>query len=282
MKKVAAVTVTYNNAGMLRGLLEDLLGQTRPLDEVIVVDNASSDGTDRMMGERFPGVRYLRLPENEGSAGGYCEGVRLASEGSDLVWTLDDDVRLRPDSLGELLRGMEALEELRKIGAVRSVGEKHPQSLPTQLDIIPWRGSLIKTDAVRELGLPRKEYFIYGEDLEYSLRLRKAGYVFFWIPSSRCVERRGGKTDDTFLGKAVRIYPTAFRLYYAFRNECNIYLEYRRAGRLACVFLYAAKVAVYLVVSEGCGGFGKIRAIAAGLIDGLRGRLGRNAEYLPA
>ena len=148
----------------------------------------------------------MRLRENTGSAGGYYEGIKAALENSDLIWTLDDDVRLRDNSLEELLNGLEGLGGAGKVGIVRSVGRTHPHSFPTELEICPWRGSLIRADAIREVGLPSKEFFIYGEDLEYSLRLKKNGFKCFWIPSSKCIEVREGKTNDTLFGKTARIY----------------------------------------------------------------------------
>ena len=153
--------------------------------------------------------------------------------------------------------------------------------VPTEFEFFTWRGSLIRSDVVNRFGLPTKEYFIYGEDLEYSLRMRENGYKCYWIPSSRCVEIRDGKTDDKFLGKSVKIYPHRFRLYYAFRNEFNIYLRYRCPIRFLRTFLYALKVMLYVLIAERLNGAGKIRAIITGFIDGFRGRLGKNIRYLP-
>lgn len=281
MKNVSAVIVTFNNAEMLQDLLEDLSTQTRPLDQIVVVDNFSSDKTEIAVKENFPNVIYKRLSENMGSAGGYYEGMKIAAENSDYIWTLDDDVRMESNSLENLLIGLDSLENSHKIGAVRSVGQKHPYDVPTELAMIAWRGTLIKTDAVKSIGLPGREYFLYGEDLEYALRLKKYGYSFFWIPSSRCVERRQGKTDDIMFGRAVKIYPTTFRLYYAFRNEIYIYILYRKIYSLIKTFIYALKVIVYLLISEKIRGLKKIKAIFNGIIHGIQGRLGRDDNYLP-
>ena len=279
--RVSAVIVTFNNAMMLRELIRDLFSQTYPPDHIIVVDNASDDNTPEVMRNNFPGVKYIRLRENTGSAGGYYEGIKAALENSDLIWTLDDDVRLCDNSLEELLNGLEGLECVRQVGAVRSVGRTHPHSFPTELEICPWRGSLIRADAIKKVGLPSKEYFIYGEDLEYSLRLKKNGFKCFWIPSSKCVEVRDGKTNDKLFGKTVRIYPSNFRLYYAFRNEFNIYLKYRYPIKFARTFFYALKVILYILLAHRANSPDKLKAIVIGFIDGIRGTLGKNGKYLP-
>ena len=281
MSHVTAVIVTYNNVAMLRDLLGDLCAQSRPVDEIVVVDNASSDGTEHEVTANYPSVKYVRLPENTGSAGGYCEGIRIASAASDLIWTLDDDVRLEKRALEFLVQGLEILQASTRIGAVRCVGESHSSSLPTELEFVPWRGTLFPVDVIRETGLPEREYFLYGEDLEYSLRLRRLGYAFFWIPASRCFERRQGKIRFTLFGRQQQAYATAFRLYYAFRNEVSIYLTYRCFLRLLRTLLYAMKVAAYLCTAERAKSGHKITAIARGIRDGFSHRLGRNQDYVP-
>ena len=84
---------------MLANLLNDLRIQSRLPDEVIVVDNASLDQTESMVKVNYPAVNYIKLVENLGSAGGYYEGIKRAAESSDFIYTLDDDVCLKPDTL---------------------------------------------------------------------------------------------------------------------------------------------------------------------------------------
>lgn len=281
MKKVAGVIVTYNNVDMLKDLLCDLLAQTRPLDEIIVVDNASSDGTEKMLKREFPRLRYIRLAENTGSAGGYYEGIKAAIENNDFIWTLDDDVSLKNDSLDKVLKEFNKLENYGKVGAVRSVSEKYRQSMATKIDFFAWRGTLIKTEAVKDAGLPRRDYFIYSDDLEYSLRLAKKGYIFYWVPLSKCNERRiSRKTNNKIFGKAIKIYSEPFRLYYAFRNEIATCLRYKCLNRLTRILLYALKVSLYILFFYKRNCLEKLKAIMEGLRDGFRGRLGKNIKYL--
>jgi GT2 family glycosyltransferase len=282
--KISAVIVTFNNVEMLENLLEDIYMQRRFPDDVIVIDNASWDYTENMVRSNYPKVRYVKLIENLGSAGGYHEGIKLATESSDFIYTLDDDVRLNPDTLSEILKGFYQLEKSSpsRIGAVRSVGKGHPEDVPTKLDICPWRGTLFKTSIVREVGLPSPDYFLYGEDLEYSLRLAKKGYCFYWIPESICQERyrdRDGKTHVEIFGKRSVCYQDPFRLYYAFRNEISIYKQYHLVFKMFHTFMYAAKVVLLILITEGGTGQKAIRAVKKGVIDGLSGRLGKNLSY---
>jgi len=70
-ENICAVIVTYNRKELLRECLKAVLAQTRPPEHVLVVDNASTDGTPEMLQEEFPQVEVLCLPENQGSAGGF-------------------------------------------------------------------------------------------------------------------------------------------------------------------------------------------------------------------
>jgi GT2 family glycosyltransferase len=76
--KIAAVIATYNRKKLLRECLQALLSQTRQLDEIIVVDGNSTDGTNLMMESEFPHVTYIRLNKNIGASGHFHEGMKLA------------------------------------------------------------------------------------------------------------------------------------------------------------------------------------------------------------
>jgi GT2 family glycosyltransferase len=275
MSRVAVVIVTYNNAGMLEPLLRSLEAQSRRPDSCILVDNASSDTTSSVAA-RFPGVTYIRLPRNTGSAGGYAEGLRIALQlGFDLVWTLDDDVRIEPGSLEGAIKTLKSFPQQERVCAVRSVGAGHPFASPTPLAIAPWRGTLFTEEAIRRAGPPERGFFLYGEDLEYSLRLARLGYKFYWAPASRCVESRiDGKTELRFLGRKAKVYFEPRRIYYAFRNEIYIYMRYHRTVDVIKVLGYALKLAASFILLRPAGAAERIRAIACGILDGFRGRLG--------
>ena len=85
MKKIAAIVVTYNNTEMLNNLLEDFHNQTRPLDEIIVIDNSAMEETKDMVAAKYPDVTYIGLTENQGSAGGFHEGLKVGLVNNDFM-----------------------------------------------------------------------------------------------------------------------------------------------------------------------------------------------------
>jgi rhamnopyranosyl-N-acetylglucosaminyl-diphospho-decaprenol beta-1,3/1,4-galactofuranosyltransferase len=197
-RRIAAVVVTYNRLEMLQRLVK-VLADVPELDEVLVVDNASTDGTgDWLDGLDAPEVHGRTLDHNGGGAGGFSEGLRWAVErGADLIWLMDDDGTPQPGCLERLL---EHEGELDFWGPV-VVDETDPERLvfPIRLPgrtrvvhrmadvrraasegmirdiVIPFNGVLVTRELVGRIGLPRAEFFIWGDDHEYRLRAERAG-----------------------------------------------------------------------------------------------------------
>ncbi len=103
--RIAAVVVTYNRRTLLDRCLKALISQIRPPDEILVIDNASTDDTQDMLEQRYNGrITHVRLKENLGASGGFHEGIRLAyEEGYDWIWVMDDDVEPAADALKGLV-----------------------------------------------------------------------------------------------------------------------------------------------------------------------------------
>lgn len=203
--RVAVVIVTYNRADLLTGCLDGLVAQTRRPDSVIVIDNASTDHTARVLAERtdLPLVP-IHLSENTGGAGGFHTGVREAYErGFDHIWLMDDDVVAAPDCLAQLLaHGGPAAMVVRQ-GPDGNLVEKAatrfdlanplaikpktasvdtdyvsreamPQTVP--LENVAFEGFMVHRDVVTEVGLPDPSYFIFYDDCDWAIRIRRAGF----------------------------------------------------------------------------------------------------------
>jgi rhamnopyranosyl-N-acetylglucosaminyl-diphospho-decaprenol beta-1,3/1,4-galactofuranosyltransferase len=196
--RVVAVVVAYNRRELLRECLTAIVAQTRPVDAVVVVDNASDDGTGGMVRERFPHIDLVTLVRNTGGAGGFTVGIEraLAEHDADLVWIMDDDTVPEPAALAELLRVREARPELvlQASRAIWTDGTEHPMNTPKPRigasraeleraaahDALPVRSAsfvslLLSADAIRSAGMPVADYFLWNDDFEYTSRiLRRA------------------------------------------------------------------------------------------------------------
>ena len=198
-ERVCAVIVTYNRKALLRECLKAVLSQTRPPDHVLVVDNASTDGTPEMLQEEFPQVEVLRLPENQGGAGGFHEGMKRAYEqGFDWLWLMDDDTIPKAKALEALLEAARlpldprprvlASRQLLPNGLpqpptafVNPTDPRHPflwLRLRPRYRPIRWAlftSVLLHRSLVEEHGLPHKAFFIWEDDLEYTARALRRG-----------------------------------------------------------------------------------------------------------
>ncbi|MDQ3628405.1 MAG: glycosyltransferase [Actinomycetota bacterium] len=221
--RVIAVVVTWNRRDLLVETLDALAAQTRPVDEVVVVDNASDDGTAELLGQRAAGtgLDVVALRRNIGGAGGFAAGLRRALEhhDPDLVWLMDDDTVPLPRALAGLLdtRGRYAgpPPALLASRVQWTDGRDHPMNTPRRKPLVRGpearrallAGALairsasfvsiaVDASAVRERGLPLADYFLWNDDFEFSTRLLR-GKVGLLCPDSLVVHktRAFGSTD---------------------------------------------------------------------------------------
>jgi len=186
--RVVAVVVAYNRRDLLREALDALMLQSRPLDAVVVVDNASTDGSADLA--RGTGcVEVLALTANTGGAGGFAVGIAhaVAELGADLVWAMDDDTIPEIDALAALLAARDAHPGTSVWGSrvVWTDGSDHPMNTPRprplrsahaadgsfEVRSTSFVSMLVEASSVRRVGLPIADYFIWNDDFEYSTRL---------------------------------------------------------------------------------------------------------------
>jgi rhamnopyranosyl-N-acetylglucosaminyl-diphospho-decaprenol beta-1,3/1,4-galactofuranosyltransferase len=193
--RVVAVVVTWNRVNLLIECLTMLGAQTRQPDVVVVVDNASTDGTQDVIRTQFPGVDLVTLTRNTGGAGGFSAGLAEAVDvyEADLVWAMDDDTIPTETALAELLASYTAYGPGLGLVASRVVwtdGRDQPRNIPRDPGRVsradrraahaaggrPIRTAsfvslLIEAGAIRKFGLPTADFFIWNDDFEFTARL---------------------------------------------------------------------------------------------------------------
>jgi rhamnopyranosyl-N-acetylglucosaminyl-diphospho-decaprenol beta-1,3/1,4-galactofuranosyltransferase len=204
--KVLAVVVTHNRMALLSRCIAHLQAQTRPPNELLVINNASTDGTPEMLADM--GVRFITQP-NLGSAGGWHRGIEYAlQQGYDAVWLMDDDGYPDASALGVLT---DALGPDVVCASSVVVREDAPESfvfpfpvlaanglpvlfgrqrkIPTRVGLARvapsgsysfahfFNGALIQTSAIRQVGNVDAGFFMFGDEVDYFFRLRAVGRV---------------------------------------------------------------------------------------------------------
>jgi rhamnopyranosyl-N-acetylglucosaminyl-diphospho-decaprenol beta-1,3/1,4-galactofuranosyltransferase len=271
---VAAV-MTYNRQERLRRCLEGIRAQTLGPAAVIVVDNASTDGTGEMLRREFPDVHVHRTDQNLGCAGAMHEALRAAlAMNPEYIWFFDDDVVPDPHCLETLLTEMRVLQRDRRIGVLRPM-IRDPQSGDIAGGGIS-HGALLRAEMVADVGFPLAALFIELSDQTYNLRIRQHGYEILRVPvvlAQHPVDR------PRSLGEIIRggYRVTPWRLYYAVRNRIyfSLYLQ-PSAGRFVRNLALAART-VLLVTLFGRPRRGQI-LVLRGIVDGVFGKLGRRVQ----
>ncbi|MFP4370227.1 MAG: glycosyltransferase [Candidatus Kapaibacterium sp.] len=196
---VAAIVITFNRIDFLKKVIAALKNQTVKPDEIIVVNNSSSDGTGEWL-ERQSGLNVI-TQANTGSSGGQYTGIKAAFDnGHDWIWTMDDDI-LPHENVLEIISKPEDpllvrmplrytvedkpflndtiefnLDNPFKSIWVEILSEKHLDKERISVDGPTFEGPLFHRSLVEKIGLPERDFFIYGDDSEYFIRAKKAGY----------------------------------------------------------------------------------------------------------
>jgi rhamnopyranosyl-N-acetylglucosaminyl-diphospho-decaprenol beta-1,3/1,4-galactofuranosyltransferase len=295
-RRIVAVVVTYNRLGLLQRLVERL-ATVPELDEVLVVDNASTDGTGAWL--RDVPVSGRTLEVNSGGAGGFHDGLAWAVErGADLVWLMDDDGLPEPDCLHALLEhhdldfwGPVVVDEddparlvfpIRLPGGTRTVrqrGDVRAAATDGLIRgvVIPFNGVLVTRDLVDRIGLPRAEFFIWGDDVEYLWRAREAGARTATVVEAEVRHPSVGDlgTPMMFHRTTYNHSPSDLKHYCMARNNL---LNLRRYSGWPHALAFVAKTAWFYTFTKPQPA--RLWLSARAMVAGLRGDFTGHRRYL--
>ena len=301
---VASVTVVYNGAAMLARQLDALRVQTRKLDEIVVVNNASSDDVLSLLAELYPEVTIINLPENGGVGAGFTAGLSYTLQKHEWTWFLDGDSVPPPDTLQNLLQGLRELgDEADDVAIVapvcvnsqtggfypgimwqkgwRYTDDKALKNPAVFVDSVISSGTLLRHSAAKDVGYPRADYFIDFVDHEYCFRLRQSGYRIALITKALMTHTIGQPRRIHFMGLTKQwVDHPAWREYYMARNSMFTIWRYFPDWRSKFAILRQLVRHIFEILLFGTQKLTRFKMIVQGLRDALAGKLG--IRYLPA
>ena len=185
---VAIVVVTYNRLSCLKKCIECLKKQTYSNSEIIIIDNASTDGTSEYASS-LTGVTYIRLNENNGGSYGFSYAVKYASEleNVDLVWGMDDDAYANADALEQLVgvyKNGRSLSDTALWSNSHSHKESYIHGKIEEIKSWTFVGFMLSVEMIKNIGIPRNDLFIFYDDAEYANRIRKYGFRIMKVHDS--------------------------------------------------------------------------------------------------
>lgn len=246
MKKVAAVVVTYNRIELLKECLEALEKQSYPCD-ILVVDNASTDGTEeyiRTIKNKYNNLYYKNTGANIGGAGGFNFGMLWAVEaGYEYVWVMDDDCIAQPITLEKFMDtdsnlggnyGFLSSKVLWKDNNICTMNVQRETMFSNvksfnkplcNIVMASFVSLFIPVRVIKKLGLPIKEFFIWTDDWEYTRRISRK-YPCYLVNDSIVVHKSLSNLGANIANDSI---DRLNRYFYLYRND--VYL-YKREGIL--------------------------------------------------
>lgn len=261
--RASIIIVNWNTRELLSRCLASIYAHPPARDlEVIVVDNASSDGSAAMIREDFPQVTLLVNEHNAGFAAANNRGIRQSSGTSVLL--LNSDTEVRAGALETLLQFMEANPRAGAAGArllnpdgslqhscsplptllregmhlfhldyqQRRAMRAWDVAAPRPVDVLLGACLLLRREAIDQVGLMDEYYFMYSEEVDYCRRLQDAGWILYWVPQAEVVHYGGQSTRQAATEMFLRLYAAKLRY---FRKH-----DGKRAGQVYKLILVAA------------------------------------------
>lgn len=245
--KAVAVVVTYNRLELLKRNI-GCLRKNKPVAAIVVVNNGSSDGTDRWLDAQADLTVIHQA--NVGGSGGFYTGIQHAARlKPEWIWCMDDDVFPHSDCLERMLSVAEGRSEIgilapRRLqegriftsdfqgyNLVNPFASMYRKKLagrqidvPTEIKGTAFEGLCIRCEAVERIGLPNKELFIFCDDTDYCLRAVVAGYKILYIPDA-LMDKHRFFSDDTW---SQRNKKKKWKRFYQIRNSAYLNHHYGR------------------------------------------------------
>ena len=283
---VTALVVTYNRLNLLKECLQAIDNQSVPVEKILIIDNHSSDGTADYL-DSLEDLRYVvcHMKTNLGGSGGFFEGIKnfMEHENNDYLWLMDDDTIPEPDTLDQLLKAGSTLDKFGFLASnVRWTDNKPALMNIPVVDPLRWNQNvgqneflpviksasfvslLIPRVMIQRVGLPYKEFFIWGDDSEHTSRL-SARCTSYFVPESIVIHKMAANTGvDIVTDDSNRID----RYFYSFRNR--MFLARKEHGKLR-LKSYAGMS--WEVVRVACGRhverrFKKLKVMTHGIVSG--------------
>ena len=286
--KVTAVVVTYNRLELLKENINALLIQKYNNFDIMIIDNASTDGTEKYVRCIDNNkIKYINTGSNLGGAGGFSFGVRQAIEkGYDYAWLMDDDTIPSSEALDSFMNKVNKFRgEFSYLASVVRwkdglLCEMNKQYLSQEWgneinmmknNLIPVNSSsfvsfFVDLNIAKKVGLPQKDFFIYGDDWEYSLRLSSVKPGYLDLDSEVVHKMKNNASIDIVNESEDRLD----RYFYNYRNLYYIHRKYLSSKKLMLYKLKYYYTVVQILSSKNSKKIKRISVMRKGMKKGKK------------
>lgn len=310
--KYVPVVVTFNRCDLLKKSLDSLLNQTVKPQKIVIIDNASTDDTEKVVQNYLNNsdlFHYVKLSENVGGSGGFSRGVKEAMKfHPDWVALSDDDSEYEKNYFETINKerknypnvkvftgtvvhkGTNSIETYQRGMLLRMSTLKGADSKLDQykhnfyFNFFTFVGVVINADLIQKYGYPKDNYFIWSDDIEYSLRLGQHTKIL------NLVNTHIYHNDDYQFNDLSKVKPgLQWKEFYGVRNTADIMVNYNGKLLAWIVALYRlAHKSMRVFFKKELGGvplkgyrWQSFKMITRATFDGLNGKLGKDKIYKP-
>jgi GT2 family glycosyltransferase len=213
MKDLSIIIVNTNNRKLLEECLASIYKNTRKVSfEIIVSDNASTDGSQEMVKNKFPQVFLIENQENLGFIKASNLGLRNYHARYALL--LNDDTVVKDSALDKLVEFMDHHPEagacgpklLNLDGSIQRqgglLGKRFWRSKnPVAVDFVIGAALIVKKEVIDKVGILDENLYFYNDDLDWCVRIRKAGWKIYFLPQAEVIHYGGYSSRRTFKAK---------------------------------------------------------------------------------
>lgn len=294
MTRVSTIVVNWNAREDTRECVESLIKSDCPELDIILVDNASTDGSVEYLRSLFPGITVLENSTNERFALGSNRGMRHALErGAEYVFLLNNDAIVEKTTIGRLLRALEGSPRTGLVGPKILYFSKKDVIWSAGGDVNFWTGItrhrgirekdvgqfdyaaevgyltgcalMARREFVEKVGFLDPSYHIYGEDADWCLRARKAGFGVVYVPGARAWHKVSISTGGEF---------SAAKLYEKTRSNFLLFSKHARPYHWITIPVFSLFYLLWIFVRGlSRGNLDVPRAIVRALVDSLKKRV---------
>lgn len=303
-QKFTVIIVTYNRLELLKECLECIRQQELMPNSVVIINNSSTDGTDEFL-DSVPEVKDKKWtlktePKNIGGSGGFYDGMKLAvATDSDWFLLIDDDAMLAPNYLklisesavkhpkilafsGTVKTDNKIMTEHRRRFSKFEVAvdEKEYLSDEFEYDLSSFCGAVVNRKVVEAVGFPERDFFIWYDDTEYSLRVMS---VSKFVNVNAAVLNH--KTKISSVSSREAKTKMNWKKYYGYRNI--IYSDLKHHMFLLGIRYHLLRWLKAVIVDYLNPNIDKeisqynLKLVLTAIKDGIKGNLGFNEKYRP-
>lgn len=298
--KIGAVVVTFNRLDKLKISLRKFEEQEQLPYYIIVVDNASTDGTAEYLeawkheNSEFERI-VITMENNMGGSGGFYAGIKMGLElDAEWIWVSDDDAYPQEDALKQASAYLMAQSNPEGISAICGKVIKNGEmdinhgkmyvkkgihiceSIPTEemynqkefkMGTFTYVGTIMNKRKILQAGLPNKDYFIYWDDLEHGMRMSEVGKIIC-VPAIVAYHNVDEENDGI-----------NWKLYYAYRNMIDAYSKHFKGP---CYQYFCLKIWIKIILNTLTGRkSARITILQAAFADARHQKFGIHSVYKP-